>query len=166
MNKQTIVPLATVFLLAACGGGQNNDVSLWDEYQSLASKIEQDSATAPLTQLASDATKLTDLSIQLFPEFLTKQPICSEYINAAIKAKDEMLSLPLEDIEAFYHADGKLPAMQQAVCYHAKDLLVHPATVAVIGKTQADTPETRDSLKHEIEEVLEHFSQVKSDAGL
>ena len=81
-------------------------------------------------------------------------------------AANKMLTLSLEDIEKDYHADGKLPPMKQAVCYHAKDLLVHPATVVVIAKTQPDNKDTRKMLHAEIEEVLEHFGEVKRNAGM
>ena len=73
-----------------------------------------------------------------------------------------MLNSSLEAIERDYHADGKLPPMKRAVCYHAKDLLVHPATMAVIAKTQKDSPKTREMISHELEEVLAHFGEVKT----
>ena len=145
---------------------QNTQVSVWDNYHSMAVKIDDQSGSESLEQLANDATKLTELSLQLLHEFIKKQPICAEYIQAAMAAKDEMLTLPLDKIEEYYHADGKLPAMQEAVCYHAKDLLVHPATAAVIAKTLPDTAKTREHLKREIVEVLEHFNQVKADSGV
>lgn len=81
-------------------------------------------------------------------------------------AKDEMLTLPLDKIEKYYHTDGKLPLLKEAICYHAKDLLVHPAAAVVISKTFADTAPTRDKIKQEILEVLERFNQVKADTGL
>ena len=165
MNVQNVSTITAFLFLAACSAEQNNKLSVWDNYQSLAVKIDAQSGSASLEQLASDAAKLSDLSLQLLPEFIKKQPICSEYIQAAMAAKDEMLTLPLDKIEEYYHADGKLPQMKEAVCYHAKDLLVHPATAVVISKTLADTPETREKVKQEILEVLEHFNQVKADSG-
>jgi len=77
-----------------------------------------------------------------------------------------MLTSSLVDIERDYHADGKLPTVQSASCYHAKDLLVHPATMAVIAKTQQDSEATREQIEHELEEVLEHFNLVKQAAGI
>jgi hypothetical protein len=166
MNIQNISTITALLVLVACSAEQSNELSVWDNYQSLAVKIDAQSGSASLKQLTYDATKLTDLSLQLLPDFVKKQPISLEYIQAAMAAKDEMLTLPLAEIEEYYHADGKLPAMQAAVCYHAKDLLIHPATAVVMSKTLADTPETREKIKQEILEVLEHFNQVKTDSGL
>lgn len=166
MNLQNISIIAALLVMIACSKEQNNQLSMWDNYQSLALKIDAQSGSASLEQLADDAAKLTDLSLQLLPEFVKKQPICSEYLQAAMAAKDVMLTLPLAELEKFHRAGGKLPAMQYSICYHAKDLLLHPATAAVISKTHTDTPETRDKIKQEILEVLEHFNQVKKDSGI
>ena len=82
-------------------------------------------------------------------------------MSAAIKAADEMLTISVDEIERDYHADGKLPPVKDAACYHAKDLLVHPATVVVLAANQTHDQKTKEQMHHEIEEVLEHFGQVK-----
>ena len=138
----------------------------WDAYEALAHKISKNIDTASLETLTADTTMLTRLSLKLLPAFIDKQPVCADYINAAMTAADTMLALSVEQIEEDYHADGKLPDMKEAICYHAKDLLVHPATMAVISKTRADNAETRDMLRDELEEVLEHFEEVKRDSGI
>lgn len=139
---------------------------VWDAYQSLAIDIDKSIESATLSELHDKAKNLTQLSTKLLPDFVAKQPTCAEYIQAAINASEQMLSLTLEQIERDYHADGKLPPMKQAICYHAKDLLVHPATIAVIASREADSKLTRDKLSHELEEVLVHFNEVKRNAGL
>jgi hypothetical protein len=129
-----------LLVLVACSAEQNNQLRVWDNYQSLAVEIDAQSGSASLKHLTYNATKLTDLSLQLLPNFVKKQSICLGYIQDAMAAKVEILTLPLSDVEEYYHADGKLPAMQAAVCYHAKDLLIHPATAVVMSKTLAEIP--------------------------
>ena len=147
--------------------GQAFADNMWTEYQTLAADInDKVENKGTFSEIKIKAESLTRLSTKLLPAFVVKQPICKDYIQAAIDASETMLNLSLEKIESDYHADGKLPPMKQAVCYHAKDLLVHPATVAVIAGTLSDTPKTREQLHHEIEEVLEHFNEVKRNAGM
>jgi len=155
--------LATLLLVASTPTLAGD---VWDQYKMLATDVTKQIESGSLSDVKSKAIALTRLSTQLLPTFVKKQPVCSEYINAAMQASERMLSISLDEIEADYHADGKLPSMKQPVCYHAKDLLVHPATVAVIAKTLPDSKETREKLHHEIVEVLEHFNEVKRDAGM
>jgi len=147
--------------------GQALSADMWSEYQTLAAHInEKVENKGTFSEIKIKAENLTRLSTKLLPAFVAKQPICKDYIQAAIDASETMLNISLEKIESDYHADGKLPPMKQAVCYHAKDLLVHPATVAVIAGTLPDNAKTREQLHHEIEEVLEHFNEVKRNAGM
>ncbi len=162
----TLGAIFSVTLLTSCGDKIEVKNDAWSQYEALATKIVNQASTETFNHLALSSEKLTELSMELLPSFVKKQPICEEYINAVIAAQPIMLTLYLDDIERDYHADGKLPVIKDASCYHAKDLLVHPATAVVISKTLEATPETREQLKHEMEEVLEHFNQVKISAGL
>ncbi len=164
MKKLTILSAAALFSSASFGHA--HETHNWDAYQTLADDINNTVSTAPLEDLAKKSEKLTELSTMLLPAFMKKHEICTDYLKAALAAADSMTSLSLDDIEKDYHADGKLPPVKSASCYHAKDLLVHPATMAVIAKTKADSKETREQIEHELEEVLEHFSQVKVAAGI
>ena len=160
-----IKPLLAVLLLSL--SGQAFADNMWTEYRTLAADInDKVENKGSFSEIKIQAESLTRLSTKLLPAFVAKQPICKAYIQAAIDASETMLNLSLEKIESDYHADGKLPPMKQAVCYHAKDLLVHPATVAVIAGTLPDNAKTREQLHHEIEEVLEHFNEVKRNAGI
>lgn len=104
---------------------------------------------------------LVKTSLPIVDQFIVKYPECSEYLGALKKAASVIPTLPLEEIESGYHADGKLPPLKNAQCYHAKDLLVHPATVQAMAKIGIKTDEQWESAEHEIEEVIEHFSQVE-----
>lgn len=107
------------------------------------------------------SAELVKTSLPIVDQFIIKYPECSEYLGALKKAASVIPTLPLEEIESGYHADGKLPPLKNAQCYHAKDLLVHPATVQAMAKIGIKTDEQWESAEHEIEEVIEHFSQVE-----
>lgn len=164
--QKLIKTLIYIAIITAPQLNARESSNIWNQYQALATNIDENIDKASLPDITDKAIKLTQLSTKLLPDFISKQPICAEYIEAAMDASKKMLTLSLEEIERDYHADGKLPPMKQAVCYHAKDLLVHPATIAVIAGQGNDSKDTRKKLAHELEEVLEHFSEVKKNAGL
>ncbi len=111
--------------------------------------------------IASEAAQLVATSTTLIDQFITKYPHCSEYLNA-VKAAAEMIpNLALDVIETDYHADGALPKFSDPNCYHAKDLLVHPATVQAMANQGINTDELRESAAAEIVEVIAHFGQVE-----
>lgn len=139
----------------------SNPAALWDTYESLATKIKDQHTSASFESLNKDAQQLTRLSTELLPQFIKANQECKQYLSVAINSVDVMLNLSLDDIEADYHADGKLPAMNDVKCYHAKDLLVHPATVAVIANKLPENDESRAMIHDEIAEVLEHLKQVQ-----
>lgn len=139
----------------------NTSVNQWQQYQTLASDIKDSYTTADFSSLGEQAENLTRLSTQLLPQFIEKNDECKMYLSVAINSVDVMLNQSLEQIEADYHSDGKLPPMSDVKCYHAKDLLVHPATVAVIAKKLPENDESRSMIHDEIAEVLEHLKQVQ-----
>lgn len=160
--RKILATACLVSLISTYAMAQSNDI--WDKYWSTANQIKKELNGSDFNRLAVLSSQLTHISTQILPDFIEKQPVCKEYITAAIKAAIPMQTMSLEDIERDYHADGKLPPMKDASCYHAKDLLVHPATISVIVKTLPDTSKNREMVAHELEEVLEHFSQVKAAA--
>ncbi len=93
--------------------------------------------------------------------FIKKFPQCQAYLTALNNAADTIPTLTLAEIETDYHADGKLPAITDANCYHAKDLLVHPATVQAMAIIGINDATQRADAKAEIVEVISHFSQVE-----
>ncbi|MCV2884440.1 hypothetical protein OE749_07015 [Aestuariibacter sp. AA17] len=134
----------------------------WDAYEKQSQLLVNDIENAPINVIASDAKILVRMAKEdILPAFSKANPVCEEYVQAIIDASDHMQTLSLDQIEKDYHADGKLPAMKDPVCYHAKDMLVHPATVVVMAKTEKDSTAMRESMKHEIDEVIEHFHQAR-----
>jgi len=123
-------------------------------------------AKKPAAEIAQLATTLTNTGLSIAPIVATKFAACKEYIAAVIAAAPTMHTLPLEEIESGYHKDGKLPKNSQGECYHAKDLVVHPATVVALAKAGLGTPEGDAAAEAEIVEVLTHLGQLKTSLGL
>ena len=69
-------------------------------------------------------------------------------------------SLPLAEIDSGYHRDAKLPKFDDPVCYHAKDLLVHPATVQASARLGLADQNAYQNAELDMIEVIAHFEQV------
>jgi len=108
-----------------------------------------------------DGEALLAMAASLTPAFVQQQPQCSDYLSAALRVRESWNTMDAASIERDFHADGLLPPMPAdgAVCYHMKDLIVHPATALVL-LTQ-DIPDF-DQSKKEIEEVLAHLGAVRT----
>lgn len=139
----------------------NNDEML-SKYGKVAESTVKTIQTASFEDISKSSTQLVNLAKEVLPAFTKRQPACNAYLGAVMAAADSMQKITLEEIEADYHADGKLPALTSGDCYHAKDLLVHPATVVVMAKTLKDTEANRKQMAHELEEVIVHLSLVKA----
>ena len=123
--------------------------------QELVTALDGDADAAKVGELAEG---LTELGLSLVADLKTKHPVCAGYLDALVAAAPTMKDLTLEAIEADYHADGKLPDMPDKVCYHGKDLVVHPATVSVLARSGLSD---RAAAKAEITEVLAHLDEVE-----
>ena len=97
----------------------------------------------------------------MLPRLIKENPACAEYLGAVQKIGLELKNMPLEEIETGYHKDGKLPKIPSGVCYHGKDVVVHPATVAAMAKIDLSTPQLREKAKEEITEVLGHLKEIE-----
>ena len=115
----------------------------------------------PDAQIVSNSAELVAGSKEIINLFMTKHPKCTAYLTALNAAADVIPTLPLEEIESGYHEDGKLPKFEDPNCYHAKDLLVHPATVQAMATMGINSDEMRKSAEYEIVEVIAHLSQVE-----
>ncbi|WP_077339008.1 hypothetical protein [Pseudocolwellia agarivorans] len=162
MKTILIIALSAVLFTQSANATKANN---WEQYEQLAEKVEANITTASFKELTEKSIELVNLSKQLLPEFMSKESACKNYLSAVLSASDEMLTISLDDIERDYHSDGKLPKVDSPICYYAKDLLVHPTTMAIVANTQNDTKKARAQIKLELEEVLTHFSFVKQAAG-
>jgi len=159
--------ITAVIALSACSMTKNevaqNPEALFATYkdnaQQLVSLISEQGNDAKVEKYSAT---LVEVSQPILKAFIKKFPQCDEYLTAVSKAADIIPTLPLSEIESGYHADGKLPQFTDANCYHAKDLLVHPATVQAMAVIGIKTDKQREKAKHEVEEVLTHFAQVET----
>ena len=180
MMKKIICATALLALI----GCTETPQTLVEAETSITKQSTTDKTAAPLALLAdykTNAEKLitlidsngTDADIEKYSaslvaaskpiinSFIEKFPQCQEYLTALSQAADIIPTLPLAEIESGYHSDGKLPKLPDASCYHAKDLLVHPATVQAMAIIGIEGAEQRKQAKAEIVEVISHFSQVE-----
>jgi hypothetical protein len=127
------------------------------EAQALFQAIE---AQSPGPQIAQRADELIALSRVIAAGFVQAQPTCSEYLGAVLGALDQLDRLSSEQLEHDYHQDDALPSAP-ALCYHAKDLVVHPASVRALLR-EGDDAERRAQMGREIQEVLGHIQAVRS----
>ena len=115
----------------------------------------------PAEEILALSDQLTTTGLAMIPNLITAHPECKEYLDAIVAVGATLKDLPIAEIEAGYHMDGKLPKMPSADCYHGKDLVVHPATVSAQAKAGLATKEAREEAKGEIVEVLAHLTAIE-----
>jgi hypothetical protein len=93
----------------------------------------------------------------LMREIGKKKAICRSYFNFVDSRFEEMMTLTLNEIEVGYHEGEKLPETEDE-CFAVKELVVHPATVFILSKPTQHSSDTRERMKAEIDEVLEHLN--------
>ncbi len=119
--------------------------------------IDSDAAAEAL---AARTDALVAIAAEALPEFLSRQPHCRGYLEAAMTLKDTWTTLSAEEIEAGYHKDGALPKIDNAAaCYHFKDLIVHPITAQALLNEGDDN---RAAARREIDEVIAHLVVVRA----
>jgi hypothetical protein len=125
--------------------------------RSVLGKLQNDADPAALSE---SADRLMRLGASMVPAYVQRHPHCADYLQATLAIMELWPQLELETIERDYHEDGALPATDNvAVCYHLKDLIVHPATVlALLAQPEVDFAAAR----REIEETLAHASVVEA----
>ena len=130
-------------------------------FKSGAEALLVDIDTKTDEEILAAADALTQVGLDLLPALEAQHPECKPYFAAIAEVGLGLKDLPLEEIESGYHQDGKLPEMPGPECYHGKDLVVHPATVAAMAKVGIATDEDRQMAKAEIAEVLGHLAGVE-----
>lgn len=183
--KSHLILVSLLCLLTACGGPESDSTQVTEpaatqsepaspnsasslppaaaqavsEYESQAKAfVEQIDAGADAATLTPLAQNLLDLSVEIEKAYVPLKPECADYLAAASRIVELWPTLSLETIENDYHHDGALPKSEStAVCYHMKDLIVHPATaLALLAEDVPDRVKIRD----EIQEVIAHASVV------
>lgn len=140
----------------------DNENPLIKSYKTQAQILLKQLDKKDVDAVAKQSEQLVSLSKSIIAQVNKNLPQCTEYFTALSDAADTMADLSLDVIESGYHADGLLPPLKDGTCYHAKDLLVHPATVQAMARIGMKTDKEWQQAKHEIEEVLAHLSAVNS----
>lgn len=154
----TAAALSSALALSTTAYAANNSLTTYQQQAKTLLEMLENQAQG----IEAASEKLVSDSLPIVDAFIVKYPECTEYLTALKQAAEKIPTLPLAEIESGYHADGQLPELKNAQCYHAKDLLVHPATVQAMAKIGIKTEQEWESAEHEIEEVIEHFSQVQA----
>jgi len=140
----------------------DNENPLIKSYKTQAQILLKQLDKKDVDAVAKQSEQLVSLSKSIIAQVNKNLPQCTEYFTALSDAADTMADLSLDVIESGYHSDGLLPPLKDGTCYHAKDLLVHPATVQAMARIGMKTDKEWQQAKHEIEEVLAHLSAVNS----
>jgi hypothetical protein len=113
-----------------------------------------------IAELDAHADELVATSAEVLPAFLELKPHCRAYLETALALRERWQDLDAAAIEAGYHKDGALPAVDDAAaCYHMKDLIVHPITARALLR---EAPDQSAPARREIEEVLAHIGVVRA----
>jgi hypothetical protein len=115
---------------------------------------------AALADAQACTRQLLELGAAMVPAYIARKPDCKAYLEATLKIRDIWSQLSPEVIERDYHHDGALPVSDAtAVCYHMKDLIVHPATaLKLLSLPEPD----RLRAARELEEVVAHAGVVSN----
>ncbi|MDW8478719.1 MAG: hypothetical protein RML12_01035 [Xanthomonadales bacterium] len=153
------LPLLLALLAAAPEAGI--DAALRAYEQRLSALLALSPAELP-TAAGAGARELLGLAAEIAPAFSAAEPQCRDYLEAALTVRERWPLLGPDSIEADYHRDGRLPKGAPALCYHMKDLIVHPATVLVL---LAHPPADPAALRRELDEIGAHLKAVRALLG-
>ncbi len=160
-------------LLTACddkaSNGKNSmaiepeKLSVLEQYQHQANNLLFSIRTKRTAEvIASESKLLVSQSQILLSEFIHKYPQCNKYLTALNKAVKTITSLSREAIESGYKVGHKLPSFDAPVCYHAKNLLVNPATTYVIASQGIDSVKVYQDAEMEIVKTIAHLEVVQN----
>jgi len=108
----------------------------------------------------NDAKGLIEKAGPILMAYSKKYPQCETFLKGIINSAPKMQKLSLPQIEKMYHEGEALPKSDE-ICYDAKELIVHPATVVILAKKKRLNKDQRGQITDEIEEVLGHLEMFK-----
>lgn len=144
------------------GVAKPHQLTVFKQYQHEAKKLLASiRARKASAAIVIEAQMLVANSRTLLSEFTLKYPQCREYLTALDKMADVIVTLPPQEIESGYQSGGKLPKFDDPICYHAKNLLVHPAKVQAIALLGMNDEPAYQGAEMEVVETIAHLEQVK-----
>ncbi|MDA9189440.1 hypothetical protein N9O57_00495 [bacterium] len=155
-----ILTLLTLCTLISCSHTHTSNIKTdIQAYKESAQKlISLNNSNASEIKLKAMSLELISKATPIINSHKKRFPKCSELMDTITSSATKMTNLTLEQIEKDYHEGAALPKADDS-CYEAKELIVHPATVAILTKTKLNT-ESREQINEEIEEVLAHIDML------
>jgi len=148
------------FLVACSHGAKQNTKEMKEHIQvykdSAAKLVELNKANGDKKEINKLSLELIEKAKPIMMAIKTKQPQCAELMDTVISKATLMTKLTLEEIEADYHDGAALPKSPEE-CYEGKELIIHPATVAIITNKKRLNKDHRTQIDDEIEEVIAHI---------
>lgn len=122
-----------------------------------ASQPDKKTLQAEALQLISEATLVGGKLKEKFPD-------CNQKINFALNNVEKMKSLTVEQIEEQYHdkedeAEHDDHDDHEDKCQIASEVIIHAVEAFAASKTL--TKDNRETIKDELEEVLDHISELQ-----
>ncbi|QTL37014.1 hypothetical protein [Pseudoalteromonas viridis] len=115
----------------------------------------------PAEAIAQQAEGLMHEAGPVLAHFNQAYPQCGAYLDAVLGAVQMLPTLTLQQLEQDYHDAQALPTLADPVCYHPKELLVHPAKVAVMAKAGLSDDEAYLDAELDLVELMAHVEQVR-----
>lgn len=159
-----------VFTLAGCerdpavpvtdqSGADIRSPALITAYIELGNELISEAEQGNHETIIANARQMVDISMNLVDRFREQYPECDIYLRSVKDLVPRINSISVEVLEQDYHQDGALGEMPSETCYHAKDLLVHPASVIALIREQPEG--YLEAVEAEVTEVLAHMNAVQ-----
>ena len=160
--KQYIL-YAVLVVLAACSDSAS-EVEVTHDPLFIARSIDtqldsllvQASVRGSKAKVAKGIANLRSLSIVLLSNAETTHSQCGDYLAPIVSVATNLTSMAAMDIESMYLDEAALPEFDDPLCYHIKELVVHPAFI----EAQLASPAGRDykALTVQVREMQEHLA--------
>ena len=162
-----LISIIVLTLGVSCGSTKKQSSTdldkLISEYETSAkSLLNNNKKNKSKKTMISSANDLIAIAKPILVKFSQTYPECKELLNVIIKSDVKMSNLSLHEIEQQFHEGEALPEADD-ICFDAKELIVHPATVIVISKNYKLEKGQRTQINDEIAEVLGHLGLFKEN---
>ena len=122
----------------------------------LDSLLVQATLKGNTASIATDIDNLRSLSIVLLSNAQTTHSQCGDYLAPVVSAVTSLASMAAVDIERQYLNEAALPEFDDPLCYHIKELVVHPAFIEAQLTSLAG--KEYNALTMQIREMQEHLA--------
>lgn len=152
-----------IIFLAGCSSVCRRDARHIERYsEDLASLIATIRSEKPDLELIKESSlALMDRAEPIYLMFVKKNQDCRPMLKQVLDEREKMLQINLEAIERDYHEGQALVAAPDH-CYHAKELVVHPATVYLLAQEEFN-PDIREAMLDELIELDSHMGEFLKD---